>query len=101
MIGLDWLRRKAAADVTRFQGSALPPDPEPTAERIRLAAAKDAADLAAEAVPTGFIEFNGTLTESEVEQIRQRFQITPRPFRSEPMRCTCVAIYSSCRCDKK
>ena len=72
-----------------------PPIVEPVGYLVPTAAAKPA-----EAMPSGFIKFSGTVSEADVEQIRQQLQVMPRMRapRSEPLRCPCVAIYSECRC---
>lgn len=86
MIGTDWLRRKAAAAV-RIS------DARPTTVTLTI----DNRD-SRYTTPTGFVRVDRALTEDEVEQLRQRFQILPRakPSWGEPMRCPCGVIYSRC-----
>ena len=64
-------------------------------------------------MPTGIITYDGPLTEAEADEVRAAFeQVVPQMEQMAdtmlsavgkqlPLRCPCVAIYSSCRCDKK
>lgn len=62
--------------------------------------------------PTGIITYDGPLTEAEADEVRAAFErVVPQmeqmadtmlsTVRQQlPMRCPCVAIYSSCRCGR-
>lgn len=98
MSGTDWLRALVKRGRTPATGGLVTPDRAaivvgPAGYLVPTAVAEQAAPM-----PIAVVEIGGTVTEADAAQIRQQLQITPRPFRSEPMRCPCVAIYSECRC---
>lgn len=97
MIGLDWLRQQTRR-TKPATGGIITPDQAPPIVEPAGYLMPTVPTVPTEAKPIGYIEISDTVTEVDAAQIRQQLQITPRPSRSEPLRCPCVAIYSECRC---
>jgi hypothetical protein len=100
---IDWLRGKTKQKPKPATGVTVAATWQPSGESgctLTVDNSESRFTPADEAQPIGFVEFTGVMTEDEVEQIRHAFVTGARakPDWGDPLRCTCVAIYSSCNC---
>jgi len=105
---LEWLRQRttAAVRITDARPAATTQaEVQRVAPLVVTAIDNQQAAIAVtgELIPTGFIRIDRTLTDTEAEQVRQRFKaaLKPEPYTSVPSwssRCDCWPHYIDCCC---